>query len=101
MMKKKALTILVALGMATLASAQTANGGISADMLKKIEKTQTAGVADKALFNAIASNSIDDLSKNFANQGAIDTYFSNETKSQSIHNQKSSGRCWKYAIPML
>ena len=96
-MKKLAVTLCAAIMMAAPMSAQTANGGISADMLKKIESAQSAGTADKALFNAIASNSIEDLVKNFANQGPVDTYFSNETKSQSIHDQKSSGRCWMFS----
>ena len=96
-MKHKIITLFVAMCLATAVTAQTANGGISADMLRKIESAQKAGPADKALFNAIASNSIDDLAKNFANQGSIDTYFSNETASQSIHDQKSSGRCWMFS----
>ncbi len=95
-MKKAFLLFVVAI--ATMgASAQKSGGGISADMLSRIEKSQTASPSDKALFNAIAANSIDDLAKNFANNGYVDSYFSNETKSQSIHNQKSSGRCWMFS----
>ena len=97
MMHKTTLTIGLCLAIAASAGAQTNNGGISAEMLKKIEKAQTASPADKAVFNAIASNKIDNLAKNFANQGAIDTYFSNETPKQSIHDQKSSGRCWMFS----
>ncbi len=97
MMHKTTLTIGLCLAIAASAGAQTKNGGISAEMLKKIEKSQTTSPADKAVFNAIASNKIDNLAKNFANQGAIDTYFSNETPKQSIHDQKSSGRCWMFS----
>ena len=82
---------------ASATMAQNANGGISADMLRQIEKSQASNTADKALFNAIASNAIDDLAKNFANQKPVDTYFSHETPSQSIHDQKSSGRCWMFS----
>ncbi len=77
--------------------AQTKDGGISADMLKEIQQSQKLSSADKALFNAVASNSIDNLAKNHANRGAIDTYFSVETKAQSITDQKQSGRCWMFS----
>ena len=77
--------------------AQTNNGGISPQMLKQIEQSQGSGSVNKALFNAIAANSIDNLAKNFSNEGPVDTYFSNETKKQSIHDQKSSGRCWMFS----
>ena len=94
---KKALLFIALACLATTAMAQKSQGGISADMLSRIEKMQDGGPSDKALFNAIAANAIDDLAKNFANHGPEDTYFSHETKSQSIHNQKSSGRCWMFS----
>lgn len=95
----KRTTIIVALSMAFAlgVNAQTKDGGISPKMLADIQGAQTTTTADKALFNAIASNSIDDLAKNYATQGAIDTHFSYETPKQSIHNQKSSGRCWMFS----
>lgn len=91
---------LYALALASLiaasATAQTKDGGIDNKMLQTIRNgAQTQ--ADGALRNAIASNSIDDLSKNFKNQGPVDTYFSVETPKQSIHDQKSSGRCWLFS----
>ncbi|MBR6016220.1 MAG: C1 family peptidase, partial [Prevotella sp.] len=49
------------------------------------------------LFNAMAQNNIDALSMNFQNQKPIDTYFNVETPKQSIHDQKSSGRCWMFS----
>ena len=83
--------------MASAAAAQTKTGGISAQMLQQIEKSQKTTLADKALFNAIAANKIDDLVKNREHAGAIDTHFSVETPKQSIHDQKSSGRCWMFS----
>lgn len=77
--------------------AQTKDGGIDAKMLQTIQSGASATGADGALRNAIASNSIDDLAKNFRNQGPVDTYFSVETPKQSIHDQKSSGRCWLFS----
>lgn len=89
------LGALLAVSAATMA--QTKQGGISVQMLSQIEKMQKTSAADKALFNAIAANSIDDLVKNRANAGPVDTHFSVETPAQRIHNQKSSGRCWMFS----
>lgn len=77
-------------------SAQT-RGGISADMLQKIQQAQPSSVAEKALANAIASNSIDDLAKNGRALVGLNDHFSVTTPAQSIHNQKSSGRCWMFS----
>lgn len=96
-MKKTTLALGLCLALAVQAGAQTKGGGISAQTLQKIEKMQKTSTADKALFNAMASNKIDNLAKNFANQAAFDTHFSVETTPQSIHDQKSSGRCWMFS----
>lgn len=97
-MNAKIIITATLLVLTTSASAQrSANGGISADMLNDIVKAQPQSAADKALFNAVASNNIDDLVKNHANQGTLDTNFSVETPKQSIHDQKSSGRCWMFS----
>lgn len=79
------------------ANAQDSNGGISNDMLRVIQQSQQRTPADKALFNALAANSIDALAANHANKGSLDTYFSIETPSQSITDQKQSGRCWMFS----
>ena len=50
-----------------------------------------------ALVNAVSANAIDDLAKNRKNAGAMSTYFSVETKPQSIADQRSSGRCWMFS----
>ena len=96
-MRKNILLLGTLLLVSSAATAQTRNGGISAQMLAQIEKGQKSGSSDKALFNAIANNNIDDLVKNRANAGPVDSHFSVETPSQSIHNQKSSGRCWMFS----
>ncbi len=96
-MRKNVLLLgALLLGTATV-MAQTKTGGISSQMMAQIENSQKSGTTDKALFNAISNNNIDDLVKNHANAGSIDTHFSVETPSQSIHNQKSSGRCWMFS----
>ena len=94
-MKKTFIVLMLAVCVAT--SAQTTNGGITEQMLSKIEKAGTSMPKSKALFNAVAANNIDELAKNFDNGGEIDTYFSIETPKQTIHDQKSSGRCWMFS----
>ena len=96
-MKKTTLALGLCLALATTAGAQTKQGGISATMLQQIEKSQGSNATNKALFNAMAANKIDNLAKNFANRTTFDTHFSVETPKQSIHDQKSSGRCWMFS----
>lgn len=96
-MNKKTFLFAAALIMGSFTVYAQKAGGLSADMLKKIQKAQSSSPADKALINAISSNSIDDLAKSYAGKGAIDTYFSVETPKQSIHDQQSSGRCWMFS----
>lgn len=79
------------------AAAQTKDGGITPQMLQQIGQQNAPTASDRALRNALASNAIDALAKNMQNAGAMDTYFSVETKKQSITNQKSSGRCWMFS----
>lgn len=94
-MKRNILIAGGLLGLALTLQAQTGEGGIDRQMLQQIRKNGlTAG--DRALANAIATNSIDDLARNFRNAGPVDTYFSVETPKQSIQDQKSSGRCWLF-----
>lgn len=95
-MKKTTLALGLCLALATTAGAQK-RGGISASMLQQIEKSQGSTATNKALFNAVASNRIDNLAKNFSNRNTFDTHFSVETTKQSIHDQKSSGRCWMFS----
>ena len=88
-----ALCMTAALGMGAQKSAQ---GGIDAAMLQQISKAG-ATQGDAALRNAMASNSLEDLARNYRNTTIIDDYFSVETPKQSIHNQRQSGRCWMYS----
>lgn len=82
-----------------MASAQAGDkdGGLTPAMIESIKQAQVTTTADKALFNAIAANSIDDLAKNHGAASTPDTYFSHETPTQSITDQKSSGRCWMFS----
>jgi len=92
------ILFITTLLMASLsATAQTRDGGISTQMLQKIGQQNPPTAADKALRNALAANAIDALAKNMKNAGELDTYFSVETKKQTITDQKSSGRCWMFS----
>ncbi|MFQ9996999.1 MAG: aminopeptidase, partial [Hoylesella buccalis] len=83
-MKQKSFFLAAVLLFSCLTVGAQKPGGLSADLLKKIQQAQPSSPADKAIINAVASNNIDDLVKNRANQGVIDTYFSIETPKQSI-----------------
>lgn len=85
------------MALAASANAQDKAGGISSSMLNEIRSSSKMTAADRALANAIAANSIEALARNHANSGAIDTYFSVETPSQSITDQQQSGRCWMFS----
>lgn len=94
-MKKTLLTLALTLP-AALLTAQTPGGGISAGMLETIRQAQPAGTAEKALSNALAATSINQLAANPARVAATDTYFSNKVESKGVTDQKSSGRCWLF-----
>ena len=94
---KKVTLFSVFMGLTLTLSAQTKNGGIMQSMLRDMQKEQKLSNSDRALRNAIAANSIDDLTFNRDNAGELDTYFSVETKKQSITDQKQSGRCWMFS----
>jgi bleomycin hydrolase len=93
---RKTLLCITLIG-AVQGLAQTSDGGISPDMLQQLQQQNAPSVSDRALRNALAANAIDQLAQNRANAGTIDTYFSVETKKQSITNQRSSGRCWMFS----
>lgn len=76
-------------------SAEAQTGGLSKEMLHEIQSAQQP--VNRAIANAIAANNINVLAVNHQNAQAIDTYFSVETKAQSITDQKSSGRCWMFS----
>lgn len=95
-MNKNALIWGFCLAIAGSVNAQNKEGGISLQMLETIQQRGKQGPAERALVNAIAANSIDELARTPESRGEVDTYFSLETPKQNIHNQKSSGRCWMF-----
>ena len=94
---KKYILCLVALLMSVAGvMAQTKNGGISEDMLGRIRQGYTGTPEQKAVKNALASNSIAALAVNSENLSMIDTHFSHQVKTKGITDQNSSGRCWLF-----
>ena len=94
-MLKKLLLLFIGANALTL-SAQTGKGGISAAMLQQIRVANPTTAADRALRNALAGTSINQLATAANNPATTDTYFSNEVPSKGITDQKSSGRCWLF-----
>lgn len=95
-MNKKTLMVCGLIGLSLSLQAQTKNGGIDKQMMQKIVSSHSSA-SNRALSNAIATNSIDNLARNFRKAGGLDTHFSVETTKQNIHDQKSSGRCWLFS----
>lgn len=95
---RRITTIFAALLMAaSLPLSLSAQGGISADMLKEISKAYEGNANDKAIRNALNTTSISILAENAENMAMIDTHFSDEVRTKGITDQKSSGRCWLFS----
>ena len=96
-MKRHLLTIALCAAVSAGAQAQTAGGGISAQMLQQLKQSYQETPSDKAIRNAIGSNDIRALALNQDNLKAMDTHFSIRVDSKGITDQKSSGRCWLFS----
>lgn len=86
-MDKKTFIACGLLAFAVSMQAQTKAGGIDKQMMDKIT-AGSSSTANRALANAIKTNAIDDLARNFKKVGSFDTHFSVETTKQNIHNQR-------------
>ncbi|MBQ8968275.1 MAG: C1 family peptidase [Bacteroidaceae bacterium] len=73
-----------------------AQEAITPEVLAKLESTGSMTGTERALQNAIQSNSINKMALVQNNQQALDTWFSVEVKNSGISNQESSGRCWLF-----
>ncbi len=75
----------------------SAQGGITAGMLQSIQTAQAKNGSNKALANAIANISIDQLAMVKHGKGDFDDHWTIETPKQNIHDQQASGRCWMFS----
>ena len=87
---KKPLIILSMLAMVSAAVAQT---DINADVLKKIQAAHTETVADKAIRNALAGNSVASITANANTLTEIGTDFSDVIPTKNNNNKMTNGRC--------
>ena len=95
-MKKTVVCVAMLLAGISGVSAQNKEGGISEAMLERIRSGYAATPEQKAVKNALASNSIAALAVNSENLAMCDTHFSHRVTTRGITNQKSSGRCWLF-----
>lgn len=72
---KKQLLSAILLGAALALQAQDNKGGISAEMLEQIQQSYQNTASDRAIRNAIGSNSIKSLALNQENQGEVKCRF--------------------------
>ena len=95
---KKLFFVLLGCCTFLLVPAQTVtkNGGLSNDQLQSLKSSYKATASDKALRNAVVTNDINKLAKNYDNATVFDAHFSNQVPSKAITDQESSGRCWMF-----
>lgn len=73
-----------------------AQQAVTPQVLLELESGTNITGAERALQNAIQSNSINKMALTGNNRNATDTWFSVEVKNTGISNQESSGRCWLF-----
>lgn len=83
-------------GSLSAAQSDKTSYGIDARMLERLKSTYTKDPVNKALRNAVASNSIDLLAVKAENKNNFDKEFSHKVPSKGITDQKRSGRCWLF-----
>lgn len=96
-MKRNILLCTLMMGATFCVFGQKTAGGITPQMLGEITSQPVATQAQRAIRTAMASNDILLLASGEAKRFPVPKTFSIETPSQTIHNQKSSGRCWMFS----
>ncbi|MBQ9137836.1 MAG: C1 family peptidase [Alistipes sp.] len=92
-MKRLFTTLFTLLALSAVAQN---SGGIDAAMLESIRTGYKGTAAERAVKNALATNSISSLAVNGDNLAMCDTEFKYRVKTKGITDQKSSGRCWLF-----
>ncbi len=93
-MKKLFISLLAA--MPLLGITQGMAQGITPEMMTTIRAKAPTTSTDRALSNAMAATSLNQLARSADNPAAHDTHFSNSVPSRGISDQQSSGRCWLF-----
>ena len=93
---KTKLAVIAILASGALAAGAENTGGISCCMLRGLRESYRPTAAERALANAAAGASLDELAHTRASRNGADTYFSHKVESKGITDQKRSGRCWLF-----
>lgn len=93
---KTKLAVIAILASGALAAGAENSGGISCCMLRGLRESYRPTAAERALANAAAGASLDELAHTRASRNGADTYFSHKVESKGITDQKRSGRCWLF-----
>ena len=89
-------SILTTIAFILSLSASAQQGGITSDMLNRLQQQGQLTPAERAIRNGLATTDIRTFAVNHDNQVEQNTYFSNSVPSKGITDQKSSGRCWLF-----
>lgn len=91
---KKITKLFVAVMAAPLAL--SAQGGIDAEMLGRLQESYNPTAADRAIHNALNTADINTLAASADNRANFDANFTYRVPSVGITDQKRSGRCWLF-----
>jgi len=71
-------------------------GALDAAILDQFRLSCAMNSSDRAIYNALTNNDINELALNRDLVNDHNTLFSHKVKAKGITNQKSSGRCWLF-----
>jgi len=87
----------IVLTLAVLVHSADKTGALNQDLISEYEKTFKNIDGSDIIINAVANNSVKNLTLNHDRLVHHDKYFNLKLKSTGVTNQKSSGRCWLFA----
>ena len=72
-------------------------GGLSKEMIEKIQSSYQMDAHTRAMYNAITNTDVKNLALNRDIVRAHNNLYSNKIDVKGVTNQKSSGRCWLFS----